>query len=153
VRFSYRAYEVDGTPASAVEDGRIYRPVVPFSLMGPAGIVDFFGLLDTGADESYITRGMAERLGLAIEDRSKYVIESAGGEVAVSYGALTIEIAEGSEQYRWPITIGITDQDWSEAILGHSGFLEFFDVLFRGSDREIVLTRNSKALAALAGGA
>jgi hypothetical protein len=148
VRFSYRAYEVDGTPASGVEDGRVYRPVVPFSLVGPAGLVDFFGLLDTGADETYITRGMAERLGLAIDDGSKFFIESAGGEVSVSYGAVAIEIGDGSEQYRWPMTIGITDQDWSEAILGHSGFLEFFDVLFRGSAREIVLTRNSKAMAA-----
>ena len=84
MRFSYRAYEVDGTPASGVEDGRVYRPVVPFSLVGPAGLVDFFGLLDTGADETYITRGMAERLGLAMDDGSKFSIESAGGERLVT---------------------------------------------------------------------
>ena len=146
MRFSYRAYEVDSTPASGVEDGRIYRPVVPFSLIGPNGLVDFFGLLDTGADESYITREMAERLGLDLNDTSKYVIESAGGEVSVSYSDVVIEFGEGNEQYRWPVTIGITDQEWSEAILGHSGFLQYFDVLFRGANREVMITRNTKAM-------
>jgi hypothetical protein len=112
VRFSYRAYEVDGTPASGVEGGRIYRPVVPFSIIGSKGLVDFFGLLDTGADESYITREMAERLGLDVNDTSKYVIESAGGEISVGYSSAVIEVRDGNERYRWSVTIGITDQEW-----------------------------------------
>jgi hypothetical protein len=146
VRFLYRGYEVDGTPASGVEDGRIYRPVVPFSLSGPAGLVDFFGLLDTGADESYITRGMAERLGLDVKDASKYVIESAGGEISVGYATVIVEVRDGDEFHRWSMTIGVTDQEWSEAILDHSGFLEYFDVVFRGADREVLITRNAKAM-------
>jgi hypothetical protein len=142
VRFPYRAYEVDATPASAADDGYIYRPVIPFSLVGPTGVLDFFGLLDTGADETYITRHMAERLGIPIEDYSRYEIESAGGNVSVTYGAVTIELNDGTEQFTWKATIGITDQEWSEAILGHSGFLAYFDVLFRNDAHEVVLTRN-----------
>ena len=71
MKFPYRAYEVSATPASGVKDGYIYRPVVPFTLAGPAESLDFFGLLDTGADETYITRRMAERLGLSIGDASE----------------------------------------------------------------------------------
>ena len=146
MRFPYRAYEVAATPASAANDGCIYRPVVPFTLAGPTETLDFFGLLDTGADETYITRRMAERLGLLVGASSEYVIESAGGEVSVTYGVVAIEVTDGTERHKWQTTVGITDQEWSEAILGHSGFLEFFDVLFRGCEHEVVLSRNAAEL-------
>lgn len=146
MRFPYCAYAVEATPASGVSDGSIYRPVIPFTLAGPTGSLDFFGLLDTGADETYITRGMAERLGIALDNTNEYVIESAGGEVSVVYGTVAIDISDGTEMYRWRATIGITDQEWSEAILGHSGFLEFFDAVFRGREHEVVLNRNTAVL-------
>lgn len=148
MKFPYRAYEVSPTPASPASDGFIYRPVIPFALLGPSGVLDFFGLLDTGADETYITRHMAERLGLALDSDPSYVIESAGGEVAVTYAKVTIELVDGSELIRWPATVGVTDQDWIEAILGHGSFLEYFDVLFRGNEHEVELNRNDANLPA-----
>jgi hypothetical protein len=146
VKFPYRAYEVAATPASRATDGYIYRPVIPFTLAGPTEALDFFGLLDTGADETYITRAVAERLGLVIDEAVEYIIESAGGEVSVAYGDVILEVSSGTEQYRWKATVGITDQNWSEAILGHAGFLEYFDVLLLGLEREVVMTRNEAAL-------
>jgi hypothetical protein len=146
VKFPYRAYEVEPTPASGTIDGHIYRPVIPFTLVGPVGALDFFGLLDTGADETYITRRMAERLGIKVSDTATHVIDSAGGEVAISYGEAMIEVTDGVETHRWRASIGVTDQDWAEAILGHSGFQTYFDVLFRGEQREVVLTRTQAAL-------
>jgi predicted aspartyl protease len=143
VRFPYRAYEVSSTPATPVSSGFIYRPVIPFALIGPAGVLDFYGLLDTGADETLITRRMAERLGLSAVDGPTYVIESAGGEVKVAYAKVTIEVSERSEVFRWDATVGVTDQDWTEALLGHSGFLAYFDVMFRGDACEIELSRNA----------
>jgi hypothetical protein len=144
VRFLYRAYEVSATPASGGSDGCVYRPIVPFTLAGPSGTLDFFGLLDTGADETYITRRMADRLGVVVGEQPRSLVESASGELSVAYGDVTIEVTDGSEWHKWQAVVGIVDQDWTEAILGHSGFLEFFDVLFRGHEREVVLTRNEK---------
>ena len=146
MRFPYRVYEVSPTPASGAGDGYIYRPVIPFTLSAPSEALDFFGLVDTGADETYLTRRMADRLGLVIDEGSEHIIESASGEVSVAYTNVTIELTDGVEQYSWHTAVGITDQDWTEAILGHSGFLEFFDVLFRGQDHEVVLTRNEAVL-------
>jgi hypothetical protein len=146
VRFPYRVYEVFATPASGAEDGYIYRPIIPFTLAGPSEALDFFGLVDTGADETYLTRRMADRLGLVVDEATEHIIESASGEVAVRYAQVMIELTDGVESYRWPISVGITDQDWTEAILGHSGFLEYFDVLFRGHEHEVVLTRNVAVL-------
>ena len=145
MKFPYRRYEVSATPASRAENGTIYRPVIPFTLEGPSGAVDFFGLIDTGADETYLTRSMADRLGLAIDEQTQCIVESASGEMSCHYGTVAIELGEGEESYRWKTVIGITDKEWAEAILGHAGFLEFFDILFRGHDHEIVLTRNQSA--------
>ena len=89
---------------------------------------------------------MADRLGLDVKDASKYVIESAGGEVSVGYAEVVVEVFDGGDHYRWPMIIGVTDQEWSEAILGHSGFLAYFDILFRGADREVHITRNAKSM-------
>lgn len=131
------------------DERRIHLPsVIPFALLGPAGVLDFFGLLDTGADETYITCRMAERLGLALDSGPSYAIESAGGEVTVTYAKVTIEIMDGTEPIRWPATVGVTDQDWIEAILGHGGFLEYFDVHFRGNEHEVELIRNQANLPA-----
>jgi predicted aspartyl protease len=114
--------------------------------VGPAGTLDFFGLLDTGADETYLTRQLAERLGLEIQQQSECTLESASGEMSVSYAGVVIELSDGKDIHQWRTTVGITDQDWAEAILGHSGFLEYFDVLFRGKDREVEITRNKETL-------
>jgi hypothetical protein len=146
VRFSYRVYEVSPTPASGTSDGFIHRPVIPFTLVGPSEVLDFFGLLDTGADETYLTRRMADRLGLAINDGAASIIESASGEVTVTYADATIEMTDGIEIFRWRTKVGITEQDWAEAILGHSGFLEYFDARFLGEAHEVELTRNGSLL-------
>ncbi|MGD9636077.1 MAG: aspartyl protease family protein [Pirellulales bacterium] len=146
MRFPYRAYEVAPTPASPAPEGLIYRPVIPFALLGPAGVLDFFGLLDTGADETYITRNMAERLGLTFDETPSHIIESAGGEVAVTYAQVTIEVTDRVDHFLWPATVGVTDQEWIEAILGHGGFLEYFDVLFRSDVHDLILSRNGSIL-------
>ena len=58
---------------------------------------------------------------------------------------LHLELSTADEQYHWPTVIGVIDQPWSEAILGHAGFLCYFDVAFLGKSSEVVLTRNELA--------
>jgi hypothetical protein len=146
VKFPYRRYEVTAAAGSPAEVATLYRPVIPFTLVGPAGGLDFFGLLNTGADETYITQAMANRLGLETNEYSTAIVESASGAISIRYGTATLEVSDGHELFRWTTIIGITEEEWAEAILGHAGFLEFFDALFRGYDSEVVLTRNESAL-------
>jgi hypothetical protein len=124
----------------------ISRPVIPVRLIGPAGSHVFHGLLDTGADETFITREMADVLGVAIKEDAGYDVMSASGDMAVRCGKLSIQLSQGDEEYRWPLTAGVVDRRWREAILGHAGFLEYFDATFLGAQGEVVLTRNSSAL-------
>lgn len=48
----------------------------------------------------------------------------------VPYGKVSIQIKEGVEEYRWSAVVGIVAEPWPEAILGHAGFLQYFDAEF-----------------------
>jgi hypothetical protein len=56
------------------------------------------------------------------------------------YGRITVEVTDGNELHSFPITVGVISEEWSEAILGHMGFLEFFEATFLYADI-VTLTR------------
>jgi predicted aspartyl protease len=100
-----------------------------------------WALLDTGADESYITQSVAEKLGVMPLSANTMTIQSASGEMKVWYGKLTMEVAQEEDVHAFPITVGVVGEEWSECILGHTGFLEHFDVTFSHADKEVTLIR------------
>jgi predicted aspartyl protease len=139
VKFSYSRYAVVATPA-APERTVLYRPVIPVRFVGPKAARNVFALLDTGADESYVTEDMAKKLGVQPIAADAPSIQSASGNLSVTCGRLTVEITDDANSYSFPITVGIVSQDWSEAILGHHGFLEHFDATFSYADKLVTLT-------------
>jgi hypothetical protein len=138
LRFSYQPFDVDPTPAMP-DASVVYRPVIPVTFSGRARSPVIWSLLDTGADESYITEEMADFLGVERMGDETFAVESASGEMPVRYGDCDLEIQQGSESFRWRISIGIVPQIWSEAILGHAGFLHFFDATYSFADKSIEL--------------
>lgn len=143
MRFSYCPYEV--VPVAGGADV-IYRPVIRIRMKGPRTDGDFWALLDTGADESYITLEMADYLGVVTMPDEVGTVESASGTMTVKYGDVGIEVEDGAESYAWNTTVGIVEEPWSEAILGHRGMLSLFDVTFLGADKEVLLVRNHQPL-------
>lgn len=101
-------------------------------------------LLDTGADECVITREFAELLGVTPKPIIAH-LSTAGGEIAVEYGHVEVEVEMDGESYRLAIIVGIVDQPWQEPLLGRTGFLEMFDVTFLGDEHEVELLRNNRA--------
>lgn len=100
MRFAYGRYEVEPTPSQPGVTV-IYRPVIPIRLIGTTGEAVFYGLLDTGADETPITREMADVLGVAVDETEAHTAASATGEMAVVYGRVTIAVGQADESYRW----------------------------------------------------
>jgi hypothetical protein len=143
LKFPYAAYEVDPV---AFEGRLLYRPVIRVRLTGPLGASDFWALLDTGADETYVTREMADLLGVVPIEHALGTVHSASGTMTVLYGELGIELDDGIENCSWKSIVGIVEQDWPEAILGHRGVLEFFDAMFLGAEKSVVLSSNSQGL-------
>jgi hypothetical protein len=137
-------YSVDPTPALEVDE--MYRPVIPVRLVGRADSLDIFALVDTGADESYITDEMARTLGVQPISDSLFVVETASGSMEVPYGEISIQIHNGVEEYRWSAVVGIVSEPWPEAILGHAGFLQYFDAEFSHGRGTLLLNRNQVGL-------
>lgn len=142
MKFRYGRYEVDPTPAQPGVTV-VYRPVIPLRLIGQSGGATFYGLLDTGADETLIPAAMAELVGLAVDPAQTSIVLSASGEMRVRYGEVTIEAGQGKVLHRWRTTVGVVEQTWNEALLGHAGFLRYFDVTLCGAKREVQLRRNT----------
>lgn len=142
VKFPYGQYEVEPTVAQP-DVTVVHRPVIPVRLIGTSAAAVFYGLLDTGADESLIPREIADFIGIEeISDQISTVL-SASGEMPVHYGVMTIECGTEQEQYRWRAAVGIVNQPWKEALLGHAGFLDYFDATFFGGERQVQLMRNA----------
>lgn len=136
--FDYPEYLVAPTPADP-ERTSLHRPVIRVRMIGPKDSGAFWTLLDTGADESYITESVAKKLGVTPVSNERGTILSASGEMHVWYGELSIEVTDGNESYELSIVAGVVPQDWSEMILGHLGFFEYFDAVFSDTDRTVTL--------------
>jgi hypothetical protein len=145
MNFPYAAYEVEPTP-SQPDVTIIYRPVIPFRVTGRLGAAVFYGLLDSGADETMLPREMAEAVGVAVDWTCTAIATSASGEMPVAYGEALLEVGRGKARHRWRAIVGVADQPWREAILGHAGFLHYFDAAFSWARRTVRLTRNSVPL-------
>jgi hypothetical protein len=140
MKLPYAEYQVVPSPA-APDRTTLYRPVIRVRLQGPKSFLKVWALLDTGADESYITQSVAEKLGVVPLSVDTATIHSASGEMKVWYGRLTIEVNDDEEVHSFPITVGVVGEEWSESILGHTGFLENFDATFSYADKLVTLIR------------
>jgi hypothetical protein len=138
VKFPYRRYAIEPSPG-APTISVISRPIIPVRFSGPAGSLNCYALLDTGADESYITQSIAKKLGVLPLSKVTSTVQSASGQISIVYGEVLVEVADGDERFSRRIAVGITSETWSEAILGHIGFLEYFDATFSYVDQTVTL--------------
>jgi hypothetical protein len=136
MNFSYRQYnKADGS--------KIYRPEIPVRVTGPAGGASFFALLDTGSDRTILPRRIGERIGAEMDNSTAVTALGVGGQqVQVVPGAVDLELVQGKKRYRWRADvafISLPDPKREVTLLGHRGFLEFFDVTFYGENRKVRL--------------
>lgn len=145
MRFRYLPQHVLPTPAAPHLE-ILYRPVIPVRYQGPGGTTKVRALLDTGADESYVTQAVATELGLTPVSGERATIHSASGPMSVWYARTTLEVATPEEHYSFPAIVGVVSEAWDELILGHIGFLEFFDATFSHADRIVTLSARTELL-------
>jgi hypothetical protein len=122
-----------------------YRPVMAVRLAGPRGDRVYDGLLDTGADWTVFRERTAARVGIDLTGAEERDFELVGRSTSIRcrYTRVRLQITDGlRETYEWTAVIGFTASLLYYNLLGHGGFLEFFDVEFRGADREVVLIPN-----------
>jgi hypothetical protein len=60
-----------------------------------------------------------------------------------SYAPVTLRLSDGVETSEWQATVGFIDLPLRWALLGHAGFLDFFDADLRGARRDVFITPNN----------
>jgi hypothetical protein len=129
VRFDYVEREVDPLPGESGPQV-IYEPVVPVWFVGPQQTYLIRGLLDTGASMTLVPRFYLTKLGLMPGER--VLLRTAAGAVEVLLGMLDLELRARRVTYRWSARVGFASRVDNLALLGHSGFLDYFSVTFDG---------------------
>jgi hypothetical protein len=121
-----------------------YRPVVPVRIFGPLGSRLLDGCLDCGSDDTILPLSLARKLGIDLTGAPQGEAHPVGGTIIpYVYAAVTLRVSDGVETYEWQATVGFIDLPLRWALLGHAGFLDFFDTELRGAAREVVMTANS----------
>ncbi len=121
-----------------------YRPILSTRVFGPLGSRLNDGCLDSASDDTIFPLSLARRLGIDLTGAAQGTAQPVGGlTIPYSYATVTLRLSDGIETCEWPATVGFVDLPLRWALLGHAGYLEFFDVELRGAHREVVITPNS----------
>lgn len=121
-----------------------HRPIIAVRLFGPLGSRLFDGCLDCASDDTIFPRSLARRVGIDLTGAPQGEAQPVGGMVIpFSYATVTLRLTDGIETCAWTATVGFVDLPLRWALLGHAGFLHYFDIELRGARREVVITPNS----------
>ena len=121
------------------------RPMMPVRFSQPGGSVMRTSVLDTGADDTVLPDWIATALGLDLTGAEERAVGLAGrAPLRCRYAPVEIQISDGiRETYRWTAVVGFIDgMAHPRPLLGHAGFLQYFDAEFRGADLEVLLAPN-----------
>jgi hypothetical protein len=128
--FPFVCYDIDPTPT--IPSGIIRRPEIRVRIIGPNGSVQISGLLDTGADNVFISASVATALGIEMHGDVERAWGAGSHELEVWPARVEMEVAQDDQAWRWPVEVGflVGDDDPPIAYLGQSGFLEHFTTVF-----------------------
>jgi hypothetical protein len=136
VIFPFRRAEVQPTPG--YPSGIILRPEVPVWIGLPGGRRrPYFGLLDTGSDDTKLPLSIAHRFGVALGGDHPIVFRGVGGLAVGFYGEVVLELRQSPKSYIWtahvaflPDPVDATPEERIAILLGHAGFFRHFHVAF-----------------------
>src|SRR5262249_33519232 len=121
-----------------------HRPIVSVRVFGPLGSRLYDGCLDCACDDTIFPRFLARTLGIDLSGALQGEAHPVGGLIIpYSYAAVPLRLSDGVESFDWQAVVGFVDLPLRWALLGHAGFLDFFDTELRGARRDVVITPNS----------
>jgi predicted aspartyl protease len=126
----------------------ILRPVVTITVSGPEKSASCIGLVDTGSDHTILPKSMADELGITVRPASGTPASAFGGhQVRLLFGEARLSLVGSDETVSWIATVFVYDfpNPGDEiAILGHTGFLDYFTAIFDGKLGTLTLLPNDE---------
>ena len=141
--FAYQPRPIE--PTSLVEGDQVYRPLVPIHVVTLRGVAFIWALADTGADTTLLPASLADEIGvpLSLHNDDATIVEGFGGQsLTVMPGDVNFTLSDGHQRFRWEAQVGFVqfqNPHDEVAVLGHSGFFEFFAATFDSSARQLSL--------------
>jgi hypothetical protein len=121
-----------------------HRPIIPIHIIAPRTLPPLDACIDSAADDTVFPPHWATRLGIDLGAAPKGQAQVVGGSVIqVSFAAVTLLLSDGYETCEWDAVVGFSAMPMRWALLGHSAFLEFFDVHLLGARREAPINPNT----------
>jgi hypothetical protein len=144
VKFAYLPLPVrQATPALGAARVR-YRPIVPIHIIAPQLLPPVDACIDSAADDTVFPPHLATRLNIDPDTAPKGEVRLVGGTIIpVNYAPVTLLLSDGYETCEWDTVVGFSTVSMRWALLGHAGFLEFFDVQLLGARREAIIVPNT----------
>jgi hypothetical protein len=141
MRFPYTRFTVQGTiPNSTVLS---LRPMITVRVTGPLGNIDYFGRIDSGADDTLLPEYLVASLGITGLS-GPVVIGGIGGATLARFGTVDLEISQGQASVKWSARVGFSSHN--APLFGLKGFLQFFTATFNGRRHYLDLLPNGTAL-------
>jgi hypothetical protein len=145
MKYQYSSYEVD--PSPTLPNGVVHRPEVTIDVIGPRRAETIQALVDTGSDETVFPAPLAHAIGVQLNHASTGQASAVGGHtVQLVPGSVALRISDGDREYRWQAVVGFleVEPEGEVALLGYTGFLEFFRATFDSQNHELDLTPNDR---------
>ena len=125
--------------------GNFSRPIIIFSIKD----IEFFGIIDSGADSSFMPREVAEILGININELEDNEIVTISGEkikVKLAYFNLVFkDIREKRTIEHVPFHIDL-DNKLKYIVIGRAGIFDNFTVIFEQIHKRVGLKYSPKRI-------
>ena len=135
------------TPQPSLGGGLVrYRPIMAVRIGGPAGNWILDGLLDPGSDDTIFPEWVAPMIGADLNLAVDHHLHLAGRThpLRCRYLSTILRITDGNQEtYEWDAIVGFVAIPLKCPLLGQAGFLQYFDVVFRGADHHADLSPNA----------
>ncbi len=122
---------------------KVARPIVIFSIKG----IEFFGIIDSGADSSIIPKEVAEILGLEINKLEDDEIKTVNGQIVkvkrAYFDVSFKDLRETKIINKTPFHISL-DDSLNNIVIGRAGIFDHFTVIFEQMYKRVGLKYNPK---------
>ncbi len=142
--FPYVARSVS-RPVPTLKGAKVrYYPVVAIGAIHAGVTHAIDGLVDSAAGDVVFPLLVARRLRIDLTNAPVGESRQAGGVwLRYRYAPVRLHLSNGRETYQWHAVVGFLDAPMPRALLGHAGFLQFFDAFLYGARREVGIFPNA----------
>jgi hypothetical protein len=137
VKFPYRKFSL--TEPSAFFGPAIIKPIIPIKVLYGARDIDYFALIDSGADFCIFDAEIGEAVGIEIERGEQIEFGGIQAKIGSTGYFHDVTIFVGGWRYNARVAFSREIAEHGFGILGQKGFFYIFSITFDYQKKDIIL--------------